>query len=95
MSCALALPMGGYVADLLSGATDEPFRFGFAVQCISLGRKDGIIDFVNADDTPRGIAITGHAGAWVKELVCRYTVMSLRLETRGFHYSWPKAELAA
>jgi NADH:ubiquinone reductase (H+-translocating) len=95
MSCALALPMGGYVADVLTGATQEPFRFGFAVQCISLGRNDGIIDAVTADDVPRGVAITGRAAAWVKELVCRYTVMSVRLETRGLHYQWPKAELAA
>jgi NADH dehydrogenase FAD-containing subunit len=95
MSCALALPMGAYVADFLSGATEEPFRFGFAVQCISLGRNDGIVDFVSADDVPRGMSITGRAAAWVKELICRYTVLSVRLETRGLHYSWPKAELAA
>jgi NADH dehydrogenase FAD-containing subunit len=95
MSCALALPMGGYVADFLTGATDEPFRFGFAVQCISLGRHDGIIDFVNADDSPRNISVVGRPAAWVKEMICRYTILSLRLETRGIQYGWPKAELAA
>lgn len=95
MSCALALPMGAYVADFLANVTDEPFRFGFAAQCISLGRNDGIIDFVNSEDSPRGITITGRAGAWMKELICRYTVLSVRMETRGLHYSWPKAELAA
>jgi NADH:ubiquinone reductase (H+-translocating) len=95
MSCALALPMGAYVADVLSGATREPFRMGFAIQCISLGRGDGIIQFVSADDAPRDSAILGRAAAWVKEFVCRYTVISLRLETRGFHYRWPKPEEAA
>lgn len=94
MSCALALPMGAYVADLLAGATSDPFRFGFTIQCISLGRGDGIVQAVNADDTPRDFALTGRAAAWIKELICRYTVLSLRLETRGIPYSWPKPEAA-
>jgi NADH dehydrogenase len=84
MSCAVALPMGTYVADLLTGATREPFRFAFVIQCISLGRKDGIIQFVNADDTPREKCLTGRPAAWIKELICRYTVTSLRLQSRGF-----------
>ena len=95
MSCALALPMGAYVADLLTGATEAPFRMGFAIQCISLGRNDGIIQFVHSDDTPREKALTGRPAAWVKELVCRHTVTSLRMETRGVHYHWPQPEEAA
>jgi NADH:ubiquinone reductase (H+-translocating) len=94
MSCALALPMGAYLADQLSGVTREAFHMGFAIQCISLGRNDGIIQFVNADDSPRDHAVLGRPAAWVKELVCRYTVMTLKLETRGFHYRWPQAEAA-
>ncbi|HEX8251764.1 MAG TPA: FAD-dependent oxidoreductase [Thermoanaerobaculia bacterium] len=93
MSCATALPMGAYVADLLAGATKEPFRFAFAGRCISLGRHDGIYQMVSADDTPRELAVTGRAGAWVKEMVCRYTALSLKLESRGVHYRWPKAEV--
>ena len=94
MSCALALPMGAYVADAITGATSEPFRFGFAVQCISLGRHDGIVQFVHADDTPKDLCLTGRPAAWVKELVCRYTILSMKLETRGVHYRWPQAEAA-
>ena len=95
MSCALALPMGAYLADLLAGATSEPFHMGFAIQCISLGRNDGIIQFVNPDDSPRDAFLTGRPAAWVKELICRYTVLGIRLERRGIHYSWPKAEEVA
>lgn len=95
MSCALALPMGAYVADFLTGATSEPFRFRFAIRCISLGRSDGIIQFVNGDDSPREKAITGRPAAWIKELICRYALMAVRLETRGVHYGWPKEEAAA
>ena len=94
MSCALALPMGAYVADLLSGATRDPFRMGFAIQCISLGRHDGIVQFVNADDSPRDLAILGRPAAWIKEMICRYTILTLRLETRGVHYHWPQTEAA-
>ena len=94
MSCAVALPMGRYVADLLTGATSDPFRFSFVIRCISLGRKDGIIQFVNADDVPRDKCLTGRPAAWIKELICRYAVMSIRLETRGVHYYWPQAEAA-
>lgn len=95
MSCALALPMGAHVADTISGVAREPFRFGFAIQCISLGRHDGIIQLVNADDSPKEMAITGRPGAWIKELVCRYAAGSLKLEARGFHYHWPQPEEAA
>ena len=94
MSCAIAMPMGAYVADALAGATDDPFRFGFAIQCISLGRNDGIIQFVHPDDTPKELCLTGRTAAWVKELICRFTVISMRLETRGIHYRWPRMEAA-
>ncbi len=95
MSCALALPMGAYVADVLTGATREPFRFGFAAQCISLGRNDGLVQFVTPDDAPRDTVIVGRPAAWVKELICRFTIMSLKMETRGVHYRWPRPEEAA
>ena len=94
MSCALALPMGAYIADHLTGETRKPFTMGFAIQCISLGRTDGIIQFVNFDDSPKELCLTGRTAAWVKELICRYAVMSIRLETRGVHYYWPQAEAA-
>lgn len=94
MSCAIALPMGAYVADALAGVTNDPFRFGFAIQCISLGRNDGIIQFVHPDDSPKELCLTGRTAAWVKELICRFTVISMRLETRGIHYRWPKMEAA-
>ncbi|MDQ3281788.1 MAG: FAD-dependent oxidoreductase [Acidobacteriota bacterium] len=95
MACAVALPMGAYIADVLSGATRDPFRFAFAIRCISLGRNDGIIQFVNPDDSPRDRALTGRPAAWVKEFICRFTVLSVRLESRGVHYRWPKMEAAA
>lgn len=95
MSCALALPMGAYVADVLTNATRDPFRMGFAAQCISLGRSDGIVQFVNYDDSPRETALTGRPAAFVKEMICRYTVLTMKLETHGLHYQWPQQAEAA
>jgi NADH dehydrogenase len=40
-------------------------------QCISLGRKDGLIQFVNPDDSPRGPVLTGRLVALVKESIVR------------------------
>lgn len=94
MACATALPMGAYVADFLLGETAEPFGFAFITLCISLGRRDGIIQPRNADDSSRGTALTGRAAAWCKELICRFTILSLRLERIGVHYSWPKTKAA-
>lgn len=83
MSCAVALPMGAYAADFLTGATTAPFRFAFVIQCISLGRHDGIVQFVHPDDSPKERALTGRPAAWIKELICRYTTLSLRMGFAG------------
>ena len=94
MGCVSAMPMAAYVADFIAGATTDPFRFAFAIRCISLGRRDALIQFVNADDTPRDRIMTGRRAAWVKEFICRYVMMSIRLERVGLHYSWPKTAAA-
>ncbi|MCB0131630.1 MAG: FAD-dependent oxidoreductase [Caldilineaceae bacterium] len=95
MACATAMPMGAYVADhlaaTLAGRTHDAFRFGYAMLCISLGRHDGLIQFVQHDDTPTDRMITGVAAAVVKEFVCRYTVWSLAWERRfPGAYRWPQ-----
>ncbi|WP_437730796.1 FAD-dependent oxidoreductase [Sorangium sp. So ce1335] len=85
MGCATALPQAAYAADsvvaaLAGDAPPPPFRFAFAVQCISLGRRRGLIQRVDPRDRPIERALTGRVGAWVKELVCRYTIAALRFE---------------
>jgi NADH dehydrogenase len=94
MGCVSAMPMAAYAADYLAGATVVPFRFAFAIRCISLGRRDGIVQFVDADDTPRDKFLSGRPAAWVKELICRFVVTAIRLERMGVHYSWPKPAAA-
>ncbi len=100
MACATALPLGAQAADnlaaLLNGDPLQPFRFGYLIRCISLGRHDGLVQRVNADDSPREQIVTGRAAAWIKEAICRSTVLGLQLERRiPGSYQWPHgAEVA-
>lgn len=96
MACATAMPMGGYVADQLAArltgrSLPGPFRFGYVGQCVSLGRQDGLFQFVHSDDRSRALIISGRLAAWLKEQICRYTVQSLwRTKWWPQAYLWPK-----
>jgi NADH dehydrogenase FAD-containing subunit len=58
------------VGDAAAGAPRAPFTFRPLHQCISLGRRDAIIQFVHAgDERPRRQVLTGRAAVWYKELV--------------------------
>ncbi|MEU2562317.1 FAD-dependent oxidoreductase [Streptomyces longispororuber] len=85
MSCQAALPMGRGVADVvaarLTGREPKPVRIGYAFTNISLGRRDGVVQFTHADDRPRGIVLTGRTAAAFKEAIVRSTVRS-----------WPRGE---
>jgi NADH dehydrogenase FAD-containing subunit len=93
MACATAMPQGAHAADNLAAMIKnqplKPFRFGFGGRCISLGRHDGMLQIVNADDSPREQIITGRMGALIKEMICRYTTFSLH--GIGINlYVWPQ-----
>ncbi|MEV5496597.1 FAD-dependent oxidoreductase [Nonomuraea fuscirosea] len=95
MSCAAGMPIAAHAADMVNaraaGRAARPFRFRYLIQCVSLGRRDGVIQFVRSDDSPVEFILRGRVAAWVKELVCRFTVGSLRLERRRpGSYLWPK-----
>jgi NADH dehydrogenase FAD-containing subunit len=94
MACATALPLGVYAAEdyiaQLNGKTHDRFRFGYLGRCISLGRARGLVQMVQPDDTPQDWIFTGRSGAFIKEMVCRFTVLSLYLEKRmpgSYQYS--------
>ncbi|HKS51532.1 MAG TPA: FAD-dependent oxidoreductase, partial [Pseudonocardiaceae bacterium] len=65
MSCAAGLPTGRCAAAAitarLAGRQPRPLRFRYVIQCISLGRRDGLIQFVHPDDTPHETVVTGRA----------------------------------
>ncbi|MFJ2650196.1 NAD(P)/FAD-dependent oxidoreductase [Streptomyces sp. NPDC087420] len=86
MACATALPTGAHaavaIAADLRGEEPPPLRFGYVLQCVSLGRRDGVIQPVRADDSPRARVLTGRPAAYVKEQVVLSTVRMLRLASR-------------
>jgi len=95
MACASALPGGAHagegVARALRGAEPEPFRFGFAARCVSLGRRGALVQWVAPDDAPRPRVWTGRAAVLTKEAICRATLFVVRAELRtGLPlYRWP------
>ena len=75
MSCATGTPMAWQGADALAARLTggklpkTPLRY--FNQCISLGRKEGLIQYVTADDRSVRAALTGRFAAVYKELVCK------------------------
>ncbi|WP_040799144.1 NAD(P)/FAD-dependent oxidoreductase [Nocardia higoensis] len=78
MACATALPTGAHagavIAARLRGRAPKPLSFRYQAQCLSLGRGDGLIQGLRADDRPAGWMLRGRPAAMVKELVVRSTI---------------------
>ncbi|QFZ22796.1 NAD(P)/FAD-dependent oxidoreductase [Saccharothrix syringae] len=79
MACATGLPTAQQavraLAARMAGREPRPLRFRYRNQCVSLGRRDGLIQFVRADDSPVERVLTGRAAARYKELIVRGTVL--------------------
>ncbi len=76
MACATGLPTAQQAVRALAkrlggGQPADRLDFRYRVRCISLGRRDGLIQFVDADDNPRERVLTGRVAARAKELVVR------------------------
>ncbi|MEV3993783.1 FAD-dependent oxidoreductase [Streptomyces sp. NPDC049837] len=75
MSCASGVPMAWQAADAiaarLAGAKVPRVPIRYFQQCVSLGRKEGLIQFVTADDRTKDSALTGRVAALYKELICK------------------------
>ncbi|UGT60856.1 NAD(P)/FAD-dependent oxidoreductase [Nocardia asteroides] len=85
-TCQTGLPTAAYTADtvarLLRGRRVEPFRIGYFHQPVSLGRRDAVIQFTRADDTPRRWYLTGRAAVAYKEAVTSSPPFAFRLSRR-------------
>ncbi|MFD5316659.1 NAD(P)/FAD-dependent oxidoreductase [Streptomyces sp. NPDC127098] len=72
-TCQSGLPTAQYTADtitrLVRGKAVKAFRFGYFHQPVSLGRRDAVIQFTKADETPRRMLLTGRTAVAYKELV--------------------------
>ena len=75
MACATAMPVAQQAARAILARRDgrpvKPFRFRYVNQCISLGRRDALIQFVNRHDQPVERVLTGRLAALYKETVVR------------------------
>ncbi|WP_306184773.1 MULTISPECIES: NAD(P)/FAD-dependent oxidoreductase [unclassified Streptomyces] len=75
MSCASGVPTAWQAADAitarLTGGKLPNVPLRYFNQCISLGRREGLIQYVTADDRAVRAALTGRLAAGYKELVCK------------------------
>ncbi|HIT75281.1 MAG TPA: FAD-dependent oxidoreductase [Candidatus Avipropionibacterium avicola] len=75
MSCASGTPTAWQAADAiaarLTGRRIPMAPLRYFNQCISLGRRDGLIQYVTADDRPVRAVLTGRVAALYKELICK------------------------
>ncbi|WP_042382224.1 NAD(P)/FAD-dependent oxidoreductase [Streptacidiphilus melanogenes] len=87
MSCASGVPMAWQAADAvaarLTGAKLPHVSIRYYQQCVSLGRREGLIQFVTADDQAVNRALTGRLAARYKELICKGAAWGVANPTVG------------
>ncbi|MGW4837024.1 NAD(P)/FAD-dependent oxidoreductase [Streptomyces globisporus] len=87
MSCASGVPTAWQAADAIAARlTDNKLptiSARYFNQCISLGRKEGLIQYVTADDRAVNAALTGRLAALYKELVCKGAAWGVANPTLG------------
>ncbi|GAA2347246.1 FAD-dependent oxidoreductase [Saccharopolyspora halophila] len=93
MSCQSACPLGMHAAEtvlhLADGTEPKPVSPKFVSQCISLGRRSGLLQHTRFDDTPTALTVTGKLGARFKERICASTTgIALNPRTKWFRVSW-------
>ncbi len=87
LGCKSAQPMGALAAENvareLAGEDVRPFDYATPFYCVSLGRREGLIQMATPDGAPLGRIVTGRRAALFKEAICRSTVAALRAESAG------------
>ncbi|MFF0000667.1 NAD(P)/FAD-dependent oxidoreductase [Streptomyces avermitilis] len=87
MSCASGTPSAWQAADAiaarLTGGKLPNVALRYFNQCISLGRREGLIQYVTADDRAVRAALTGRLAAVYKELVCKGAAWGVANPTLG------------
>ncbi|WP_214412004.1 NAD(P)/FAD-dependent oxidoreductase [Sphaerisporangium fuscum] len=87
MSCASGTPTAWQAADAiaarLTGRKLPNTSIRYLNQCISLGRKEGLIQYVTADDRAVQAVLTGRLAAVYKEVICKSAAWSVANPTLG------------
>lgn len=85
-TCQSGIPTGAFVAEeiarRLRGRSSKRFRFGYIHQPVSIGRRDAVIQFTHADDTPRRGYLAGRAAVLYKQMVSSSPIHTYRLARR-------------
>ncbi|MER7860642.1 FAD-dependent oxidoreductase [Amycolatopsis japonica] len=81
MSCASGVPTAYRAADAivaaLTGGSLPENKIGYTGQCVSLGRRDAVVQWVTPDDRPKDSALTGKTAARLKEIICKAAAWSI------------------
>lgn len=81
MSCASGVPTAYQAADAIAARlTGRPLpenKIGYSGQCISLGRRDAVVQWVTPDDQAKASAVTGRTAARIKEMICKVAAWSM------------------
>ncbi|MGW4791323.1 NAD(P)/FAD-dependent oxidoreductase [Nonomuraea sp. NPDC004297] len=87
MSCASGIPTAYQAADAiaarLTGGKVPNGSVGYFNQCVSLGRREGLIQYVTDDDRSRPAVLTGRLAAAYKELICKSAAWGVANPTLG------------
>jgi NADH:ubiquinone reductase (H+-translocating) len=72
MGCRTGGFTGPQVADIiaarLTGRHPKPFKYRYFHECISLGRRHGLVQFLNADESPKDRILTGRKAILYKNM---------------------------
>jgi NADH dehydrogenase len=96
MSCQAAVQLGPQAAETvlsrIAGGQPAPINVAFVSQCISLGRRAGVLQLTARDDTAKKYYLGGRPGAKIKELICKGIPWQLSYEARkpGVRTWWMK-----
>jgi NADH:quinone reductase (non-electrogenic) len=87
MGCKSAMPAGAWAAEniarRLRGQPEQSLQYRVPFFCVSLGRRDGLIQHAARDGSMTGRVWIERRGAWFKELICRSTIWALKMERVG------------
>ena len=95
MSLYAAGPMGAHVADALTahlrGRPLPSFGLSYLAQGLSLGRRDGVVQFLDWNtDTATRFIITGRVANWFREFFVGFLLLTIRLQrTVPWVFFWP------
>jgi NADH dehydrogenase len=100
MGCKSAMPAGAWAAEniarRLHGYPEQSLQYAVPFFCVSLGRRDGLIQMAAPDGSMTGRVLTHRRGAWFKEFICRSTMWALKMERLGISgIQWVKSRPAS